>query len=80
MGSQYEGINWGVGEIVWMERATGQLADQLLAQAKTQTNEIYSWLSDRLGNKNFFNGDEFGFADVCETSSPFKIACMGPRD
>ncbi|KAK3681523.1 hypothetical protein LTR37_020866 [Vermiconidia calcicola] len=61
----YEAINWGLGEITWSERATGELADNLLTQANTQTKILLDWLTERLGDKQFFNGDSFGYADIC---------------
>ncbi|KAK3710273.1 hypothetical protein LTR37_010339 [Vermiconidia calcicola] len=61
----YEAINWGLGEITWSERATGELANNLLAQANTQTKILLDWLTERLGDKQFFNGDSFGYADIC---------------
>lgn len=61
----YEAINWGQGEIKWCERATGELAEKLLAQARAQTKILNDWLEEKLGDRKFFNGDAFGFADIC---------------
>jgi len=61
----YEAINWGLSEITWSERATGELADKLLAQANAQTQILLKWLTERLGDKKFFNGENFGYADLC---------------
>lgn len=62
--TQYEGINWGLGEINWCERATGELKEKLTAQAKSQIEEIQSWLAEKLGDKEYFNGSTPGFADI----------------
>ncbi|KAK3088936.1 hypothetical protein LTR53_019901, partial [Teratosphaeriaceae sp. CCFEE 6253] len=61
----YEAINWVASEIMWSERATGDLADKLLAQVKHQTRVIHDWLAEKLGGHEYFNGDSFGYADVC---------------
>lgn len=63
--SQYEAINWGIGELLWAERAgTGELKEKMLAEARQQTNAIFEWLENYLGDKPYFNGDSFGFADL----------------
>lgn len=62
--TQYEAINWGMGEIGWFGRAEGELKQKLVAQAKHQTQQIQKWLAERLGSKDYFNGDSFGYADV----------------
>lgn len=61
----YEAINWGMSEVFWSQRATGELADKLQAKAREQTAILVDWLSSKLGDKMFFNGDTFGFADIC---------------
>jgi glutathione S-transferase len=61
----YEAINWGLGEILWFGRATGTLADTMRTHAARQTAEVQRWLAGKLGDRRWFNGDEFGWADVC---------------
>lgn len=61
----YEAVNWGVGEILWFRRAEGDLAASLRAAAARQTAELQAWLAARLGDRQWFNGDAFGWADVC---------------
>jgi glutathione S-transferase len=64
--TQYEGINWGLGsEINWFKRATGQKAEQMKEQAAHQTKQMLGWLSAKLGNKDWFVGDSFSWADIC---------------
>ena len=46
-------------------RATGALAEKLLAEAKRQTEQILAWLESQLGDNDYFNGSTFGYADVC---------------
>lgn len=62
--THYEAINWGLSEITWAERATGELAAKLKSQAKAHTDEICAWLTSQLGDKPYFNGDKFGYADL----------------
>jgi glutathione S-transferase len=60
----YEAINWGLSEISWFKRAEGVLADQMRATASRQTAEIQSWLAGKLGDRQWFNGATFGWADL----------------
>ena len=50
---------------MWAQRATGDAASKLMEQASSQTQLLQDWLSERLGDKQFFNGDSFGYADIC---------------
>jgi glutathione S-transferase len=63
--THYEAINWANGEIVWMGRAEGKLAETLHKQIVAQAGTIQDWLTERLGSKEYFNGSTFGYADVC---------------
>ena len=63
--SVYEAANWGVGEVRWMSRAEGQAADALVGEARRQIQVILNWLAEQLGTRDYFNGDTFGYADVC---------------
>lgn len=62
--TQYEAVNWGVGEVLGFRRATGQLRDTLLAAAAHQTAVLQDWLTARLGRSAWFGGDDFGWADA----------------
>ena len=62
--TSYEAINWGLGEIAWFRRAEGALADRLRAAAAAQTAEIQNWLEQQLGEREWFTGDRFGWADL----------------
>lgn len=62
--TQYEAVNWGFGEVLWFRRATGELADHLRAEAAGQTRMLQDWLARRLGAKDWFGGDRFGWADA----------------
>jgi RNA polymerase-associated protein len=62
--SQYEAINWGLGEIVWFKRAEGPLAERLKRKGAEHTRVLQAWLANRLGEADWFGGDRFGWADV----------------
>src|SRR3984893_13213489 len=50
--TSYEAVNWGLGELRWFKRAEGEVA------------ELQDWLTDRLGDGQWFNGASFGWADL----------------
>ena len=60
----YEAINWGLGEVRWFKRAEGRLADDLKAKAASQTRQLLDWLAGKLGDKEWFGGTSFGWADL----------------
>ena len=63
--TQYEAINWGWGEVSWMERAEGDLKEKLRNEAEQQTRVIQAWLEEKLGDHDYFGGDfGFGWADL----------------
>jgi glutathione S-transferase/RNA polymerase-associated protein len=64
MDTHYEAINWGLGEIGWFRRATGDLAATLRASAARQTAGLHAWLERKLGDRGWFNGADFGWSDV----------------
>src|SRR4030095_14625862 len=61
----YEAINWAIFEIRVFQRATGELADRLEARAAEQRTGCNGYLDRALGNRPYFNGDTFGWGDVC---------------
>lgn len=64
--TQYEAINWGWGEVVWMKRAEGELRERLKGEVEYQLAQIHAWLSEQLGENEYFGGEfGFGWADVC---------------
>ena len=64
MDTHFEAINWGLGEINWFQRATGDLAQTLTANAARQTQGFFSWLEGQLGEREWFNGETFGWGDL----------------
>ena len=64
MDTHYEAINWALGEINWFRRAEGDFADQLKATAARQTQGFLAWLERQLGEREWFNGESFGWGDI----------------
>jgi glutathione S-transferase len=60
----YEAINWGLSEIRWFKRAEGAEAEKMKETAARQTAELQAWLTDKLGDREWFNGASFGWADL----------------
>jgi glutathione S-transferase len=65
--SQYEAVNWGLGELTTFRRGEGkpELVEELKAKAAAHIAEIQGWLTQQLGEALWFGGEEFGYADVC---------------
>ncbi|KAL6245615.1 hypothetical protein RBB50_007614 [Rhinocladiella similis] len=63
--SQYEAINWGMGEVHAYKRVEGELARKMTEEAKQQAREVQAWLTEQLGDAEWFGGSSFGWADVC---------------
>ncbi|HEY0107787.1 MAG TPA: glutathione S-transferase family protein [Rhizomicrobium sp.] len=64
MDTHFEPINWGMGEVRWFKRAEGERARNIEAHAAKQARGIYQWLSRHLGDRTWFNGESFGWADL----------------
>jgi glutathione S-transferase/RNA polymerase-associated protein len=64
MDTHYEPINWGLSEIRSFKRATGALAEKLEAAAAAQIDGFYAWLERQLGEREWFNGEDFGWGDL----------------
>jgi glutathione S-transferase len=64
MDTHFEAINWGLSEIRWFRRAEGEQAEALFAAAKAQTAGFYGWLEKQLGDREWFNGEAFGWGDL----------------
>ena len=63
--SQLEAINWGMGEIENFKRSEGERAAYLKRQAMHQVKQVHQWLTEKLGDEEWFGGDRFGLADIC---------------
>jgi glutathione S-transferase len=64
MDTHYEAINWGLGEVRAFKRATGELAEAIEKRAAEQTQGYHRWLERELGDRIWFNGDDFGWGDI----------------
>ncbi|HEX4181027.1 MAG TPA: glutathione S-transferase family protein [Caulobacteraceae bacterium] len=64
MDTHFEPINWGMSELNWFRRAEGVLADTLRAKAAEQTRGFFAWLERQLGEREWFNGEAFGWGDL----------------
>ncbi|HEY2750533.1 MAG TPA: glutathione S-transferase family protein [Phenylobacterium sp.] len=64
MDTHFEPIAWGLAELNWFRRAEGELAETLRASAKTQTEGFFAWLERELGEREWFNGEAFGWGDL----------------
>ncbi len=71
----YEGVTWAVFEIEGWGRATGELKTVLLKRAAEQIAQFNGWLEKELGNRQYFNGDSFGWGDAC--AYPFVAGAAG---
>ena len=65
MDTQYEPNNWGTFEVLRYQRATGELAARLVAYGKKNIEQLQAWLDRELGSRPWFNGDAFGWGDLC---------------
>jgi glutathione S-transferase/RNA polymerase-associated protein len=60
----YEATNWAGFEIRFFQRATGALADRLLARIAQQVAGANAYLERQLGDRPYFNGARFGWGDL----------------
>jgi glutathione S-transferase len=79
MDTHFEAINWGLGEIGWFQRATGDLAQTLRDNAARQTQGYFAWLQGKLGDAQWFNGESFGWADLSVVPYVASSISMGNR-
>ncbi|KEF57339.1 uncharacterized protein A1O9_05256 [Exophiala aquamarina CBS 119918] len=62
--SQFEPINWAMGEIKAFKRAEDEKAEEIIKQAKHQIKQAHVCLTEQLGDAQWFGGDKFGWADL----------------
>ncbi|GAK45484.1 glutathione S-transferase domain-containing protein [Tepidicaulis marinus] len=79
MDTQYEAVNWGLGEIHFFKRAEGKLAETLTENARRQTEGFFAYLENELGGnaqkgENWLTGPMFGRADMA--ALPLVAASM----
>jgi glutathione S-transferase len=64
MDTQFEAITWGLGELNFFKRAEGDLKAQMEARAAEQAAAFFTMLEAQLGQRDWFNGDAFGWGDL----------------
>ncbi len=64
MDTQYEPINWGLGEINFFGRAKGELAAEITRRTGEQVAVWHRYLERQLGSRPWFNGERFGWGDL----------------
>jgi glutathione S-transferase/RNA polymerase-associated protein len=64
MDTHFEAITWGLSEIRYFGRAEGPLADTLTERAGRQLDAWLGWLEGELGERPWFNGEQFGWGDL----------------
>jgi glutathione S-transferase len=64
MDTHYEAINWGLAEIAFFGRATGDDAVAMNQRAADQIGRWHIWLEHQLGARDWFNGETFGWGDL----------------
>lgn len=65
MDTHFEAITWALSEIRNFGRAEGSEAARLEATGAAELNRWYEWLERQLGKRRWFNGDAFGWGDLC---------------
>ena len=75
MDTHFEAITWGLGEIRYFGRGAGGPADEIFASGMRQLQQWYEWLAHELGDRDWFNGEVFGWGDLCV--APFVNGAIG---
>lgn len=60
----FDAVTWGLIEVRFFKRATGELAERLTARAADQLQRLYGFLSRHLDAGPFFHGEQLGRADL----------------
>ncbi len=64
MDTHYEAINWGLSEVANFGRGGDDIRPVLNEAAAGQIASFHRWLEHQLGNREWFNGDAFGWGDL----------------
>jgi glutathione S-transferase/RNA polymerase-associated protein len=73
----YEAVNWAAFEIQFFRRATGELAEQLLARIADQRGRANAYLERQLAGRPFLNGAAFGWGDLAALPAVFAASFTG---
>lgn len=63
--TQYEALMWALGEIRLFKRAEGDFAQKLEKNIQQIATQLQKWLEQNLGERPYFSGKSFGYADIC---------------
>jgi len=77
MDTHYEAIIWGLAEIAYFNRATGERAESIKALAGEQIKQWNQWLEGQLGERQWFNGGSFGWGDLAVVPCVVNAANYG---
>lgn len=75
MDTHFEAITWGLSELRNFGRGEGALADAMFERGLAQLARWFDWLAGELGDREWFNGAGFGWADLCVV--PFVNGTVG---
>lgn len=75
--AQYEAVNWGWGEVLWMKRAKGELKAHLKAETERQTRDIQDWLEGQIEASGWLAGESFGLAEAAAAPIVHRSAYFG---
>lgn len=64
MDTHYEAINWGLVELRYFGRGDEKSREEIRGVAKGQIAAFHGWLEGQLNGSGWFNGAEFGWADL----------------
>lgn len=73
----YEAVNWAVMEVRVFQRATGEQAARLETRAAGQQAGCNAHLARELGARPWFNGEQFGWGDLCVVPFVHAAAMTG---
>ncbi len=64
MDTHFEAISWGLGELHHFKRGDDATRARIEAAAASQIAGFMAWLSEQLGDADWFTGDAFGWGDL----------------
>ncbi|ONF96410.1 glutathione S-transferase family protein [Sphingomonas jeddahensis] len=70
-----EAVNWGLTELRAFRRGQGPIEEALSTRAGEQVRGYFAWLERELGNRQWFNGDDFGWGDL--SAVPYVNGSVG---
>lgn len=63
--TQWEAINWGLGELYYFYRGDDTSRQALRTAAEHDADIMYRWLERQLADFEWLSGDRFGWSDIC---------------